>query len=185
MKTKKKMKLLNILKIFRYFCFPSLFLLTVICAHAQISAETRSGQPPQEEMPTNIKESLAKQKIKQNKEDYDEMIERGEEALQLSEQLASSYDENKKLSKSDYQKLDRLEKLLKKIRKELGGGDDDEVEAEDKPANLGDAIKNLRDNTVNLFDALQKTTRYSISAVAIQSSNAVLNIVKFMRFWKN
>lgn len=174
------------LEIFRYFCLFSFLLLTSICVQAQITAETRSGKPAQEEMPTNIKESLAKMKIKKKKEDFAEMIERGEEALKLSEQIANSFNKDQKLSKFDYVKLDRLEKLLKKIRKELGGGDDDEEdESEDKPSTLGDAIKNLRENTVSLFDALQKTTRYSISAAAIQSSNTVLNIVKFMRFWKN
>lgn len=186
MPNRSKMKLRNMLKIFRYFCLFSMLLLTSICVTAQITAETRNGQPTEkEEYPKSIQESLAKQKIKKGKQEYDEMIERGEEALKLSEQLANSYDKNKQLSKSDFEKLDRLEKLLKKIRKELGGDDDDEDEAEDKPSNLGDAVKNLRDNTVNLFDALQKTTRYSISAVAIQSSNTVLKIVKFMRFWKN
>ncbi len=186
MPNKTKMKPRNMLKFFRYFCLLSLLLLAVISTQAQFTAETRNGQSAPEEMPTSIKETLAKQKIKKDKEDYAELIERGEEALKLSEQLANSFDTNKKLSKSDYEKLNRLEKLLKKIRKELGGGDDDEQdETEDRPSNLGDAVKNLRDNTVSLFDALQKTTRYSISAVAIQSSNTVLNIVKFMRFWKN
>lgn len=180
------MILRNMLQIFRYFWLFSFLALASICVQAQLmTAETRSGQTVEADLPLTIKENLAKQRIKQNKEDYEEMIERGEEALKLSEQLSSSYDKNKKLSKSDFEKLNRLEKLLKKIRKELGGDGDGEDEVEDKSANLGDAVKNLRENTVNLFDALQKTTRHSISAVAIQSSNTVLNIVKFMRFWKH
>ncbi len=181
------MKLRDMFLIFRYFCLLSFFVLTSLCVQAQISAETRNGQPSEkEELPKSIKESLAKQRIEKEQEDYNEMIERGEEALKISEQLSVSYDKNKSFSKSDFEKLDRLEKLLKKIRKELGGDDgDSEDENENKPSNLGDAVTNLRKNTINLFDELQKTTRYSISAIAIQSSNTVLNIVKFMRFWKN
>ena len=172
------------LQTFRYFCLLSFLALTAICAQAQFTAETRGGQPPESELPQSIKESLEKQKIEKAKEDHIELVERGQEALKLSEQLTVSYDNNKKFSKSDFEKLDKLEKILKKIRKELGG-DEEDAETEVSPSNMGDAVKILRDNTVNLFDALQKTTRYSISAVAIESSNTVLKLVRFMRFWKN
>lgn len=160
-------------------------MLTTVIVQAQITAETRSGKPREGEIPQNIQETLARRRIEQEKKDHDELIERGEQALKLSEQLENSYKQNKKLSKADYERLETLEKLLKKIRKDLGGDDDKNDENEETPPDIGDAVKSLRENTLSLFDYLQKTTRYSISATAIQSSNTILRIVKFMRFWKN
>lgn len=173
------------LRIFKFLLLFSVFLLTNVIVQAQISAETRSGKPREEEIPQNIQETLAKHRIEQDKKDHDELIERGEQVLKLSEQLENSYKQNRKLSKADYERLETLEKLLKKIRKELGGDDDDNDENEEKPSDIGVAVKSLRENTLSLIDYLQKTTRYSISATAIQSSNTILRIVKFMRFWKH
>ena len=124
------------------------------------------------------------------------MLERGEEALKLSEELEKSVAQNSKLSSQDQSKLERLEKIVKKIRKELGGDDDGGEELEGKletsfgeaedvePLTIVSAIKKLQSGAAKLVDELKKTTRFSISAVAIQSSNALLKIVKFVQFYK-
>lgn len=172
-------------KVFQVLILQTFLLLCATAASAQdINAESRDGRTFKEELPKNVQETFAKHRIAQQKKDYEEMLERGEEALKLSEQLESSFDQNQQLVEEDFQRLERLESLLKKIRKDLGG-DDDDVEDEKKPDNLGNAVKSLRETTLLLYDELKKTTQYSISAVAIQSSNAVLRIVKFVRFWKN
>jgi hypothetical protein len=46
------------------------------------------------------------------------------------------------------------------------------------------AFKVLQSNTVQLFDEIKKSTRYSVSVVAIQTSNMLLKLVKFIRFGK-
>ena len=132
-----------------------------------------------------------KHKIEQEKKDHEELIERGEEALKISEELETSVVQTNKITVKDREKLDRLEKLVKKIRKELGGDDDDEKDIENivEPAQenvslIVAAMKKLQSTAVNLVDELKKTTRFSISAVAIQSSNSLLKIVKFVRFTK-
>lgn len=173
------------LRIFQISLLFSILFLTAVLTSAQFTAETKSGRPLESPTPQSVQENLAKHRIQQEKKEHDKLLERGEEALELSEQLENSYNKNKNFSKEDYEKLAALEKLLKKIRDELGGDDDDNDEGEEKPSNLKDAVKSLRENTVNLFDYLKKTSRYSISATAIQTSNTVLRIVKFMRFWKN
>lgn len=170
----------------KYILLLSFFALTSLVVQGQITAATRDGTPKEEEVPQNIKENLAKLRISQDKKDHDELIERGEQALKISEQLEFSFKNNNKFTNTDYQNLKELEKLLKKIRKELGGSDDDSMDEEDtKPTDLGEAVKNLRENTINLLEFLQKTTRHSISATAIKTSNTVLDVIKFMRFWKN
>lgn len=135
--------------------------------------------PDKEDFPKTVKETLAKGRIEREKKDYEDLIERGEEAAKISGEIGKSFTKNKKFSSEDQKKLDRLEKLVKKIRGELGGGDDDEVE--DKPSSLSAAVKTLQETTANLVEAIKKSTRYSVSVAAIESSNALLKIVRFIR----
>jgi len=167
--------------------------------NAQSDASTPSGRAPVKvDLPKNIKETLYKHKIERAKKDHDEMIERGEEALKLSEELEKSVSNNNRLSPQDQAKLVRLEKITKKIRKELGGGDDDgemiieeseeftvEVtELVEKPSALASAIKKLHSTTTSLVNELKKTSRFSVSVIAIQSSNSLLKILKFIKVSK-
>ncbi len=148
----------------------------VICANAQFP----DSSPNKEELPKTVEETLAKGRIDREKKDYEQLIERGEEAAKISSELDNSFNKQKKLSSDDQKKLDRLEKLAKKIRSELGG-DDDDANVEDKPSSISAAIKTLQETTTNLVDMIKKNTRYSVSVAAIESSNAMLKIVRFIR----
>ena len=156
-------------------------LFSSVFVQAQMDASTADGRPRKQEYPKPILETLEKKRIEDEKKDHQKLLKRGEEAVKLSEEIENSFIQNKKLSTKDKKKLKQLEKLLKKIRSDLGGGDD-KKDFEDKPKDLGDAIKSLKDNTVDLFDEIQKTSRHTISAVAIESSNVIIKIVKFLRF---
>lgn len=165
-----------------------LFSLAVFSADAQSNmpdASSRSGSQDKEDFPKGIKESLAKSRIEREKKDYDELLQNGEEALKISESLEKSFAESNALSPEDQKKLDRLEKLAKKIRNELGAENPDYADDEKNPSSMLNAFQTLQDSTVKLVEELKKTSRYSISVVAIQSSNAFLKIVKFIRYNKN
>lgn len=153
---------------------------------AQIDTSIPWGKPRQEEpLPKNVQETLKKGELEQLKKEHEEMLENGQEAVKLSEEVEESFNKNNKLSSADVEKLEKIEKLLKKIRKELGGDDDDkEDDKAVKPSSIKNAIETLKDSAVGLYDELKKTSRYSISVVAIQSSNSLINIVRFIRFWK-
>lgn len=157
---------------------------TVFVTAQGADASSRSGRGEREELPTGIKESLAKQRIAREKKDFQEMLDRGDEALKLTEQLEKSYTQSRQFSLEDQKKLERLEKVVKKIRGELGGGDDDE-ETVEKPSSIADALQSLKEGTSKLVEELKKTSRYSISVVAVQSSNALINVVQFLRFKKD
>lgn len=168
--------------------FPKLIFLFLVAAFCALSVNAQTdayGRPIREEpMPKGIRETLKKNQIEQEKKEYAEMLKRGEEAAQISEELSKSFEQNQNLSAEDVKKLARLEKLVKKIRDDLGGEDDDEANA-DKPSSLMNALKSVQENASTLLSALKKTTRLSISAVAIETSNAVLKLVKFIRFYRN
>jgi hypothetical protein len=135
---------------------------------------------------------MAKLRSEQNKRDHKQMLDRGEEAVRLANQLEAAFEKNRNLTPEDKARLESLENVVEKIRKELGGDDDGDDEdlsyqkpaAEEKPSTMEEAFKFLQSSTMKLVDELKKTTRFSISAVAIQSSNSVLKLVKFLRLRK-
>ena len=77
-------------------------------------------------------------------------------------------------------KLKEVQKLVKKVRSELrASGDDDE---KDLPEDVVEALQLLHKSASDLMSEIKKTTRHSVSLVAIKSSNTVMKIVKFLRF---
>lgn len=162
----------------------TLFLIigSGLAVQAQFDVSTRSGRSNKEPLPQNVKESIEKQKIDESKKEYDELLQRGEEAVRLSEELTQSFAQNNKLTSKDLDRLRDLEKLLKRIRKDLGGDDDNDDEINfDKPDSIQNGLETLGQAALNLFEEIKKTTRFSISAVAIESSTALLKMVRFLR----
>ncbi|MEP6900342.1 MAG: hypothetical protein ABJA66_01250 [Actinomycetota bacterium] len=166
-------------------------MLFAVPAFSQNDTSIQFGKPqPKEDLPTNIKETLAKQRIAREKKDYQELLDRSQEAVKLSEELEKSFAATNQLSVDDEKKLDRLEKLVKKIRSELGADSDDGEENIDDQDNNGksstmvNSLKTLQSKSSQLFDEIKKQTRYSVSVIAIQTSNTLLRIVKYIRFGK-
>src|ERR1035437_10143651 len=144
----------------------------------------KTGEPNKEAQPMGIREKLEKLRIEKEQKDYDEMLGRSQEASKLSEELEKSVTSNGKLMGGDETKVARIEKLVKKIRDSLGGGDDDQFDDDDAPAipkNTADAVTLLKTNTSTLYDELKKNTRFTISAAAIFSSNTVLKLARILK----
>lgn len=163
-----------------------ILVLLVVASAAVLSVNAQEKE--KEDFPKGIKETLVKNRIEREKKDFAELLERGEEAAKLSEEVDKSFVQNKRLTLEDKKKLERLEKISKKIREELGAnGDLDSENADDgvKVSTTSDAIDKLKTISRKLSDELKKSSRYTISAIAVQSSNAVLRIVRFIRTDKN
>jgi len=169
-----------------------IFAVASFCGvgYSQFNVDNRTSifdGPEKDERPKTIKEKLIQMQIDKDKKNHDEMVARGEEAVKLSTELETSYVEKGTLTDKDIAKLDRVEKLVKKIRDELGGDDDDEpVNSEtSQPGSKGfiaEAIDSLKLRSSTLLVELKKTTRFTISAAAITTSNSLLRITKFLRF---
>jgi hypothetical protein len=172
----------------------ALLVIVAPCLYAQDAADTRySNTRRKEDLPKNLREMLTRKRIEQEKKEHDELLKRGEEALVISGQLEQSFAQHQQLSPMDKERLDDLAVLVRKIRREIGAEDDDEPQEDsknkdsagaDKPSNLETAFKALQSTTVKLVDELKKTTRFSISVIAVQSSNTLLRIVRFIRTGK-
>ena len=174
----------------------STFVLAAV-AFPQIVTVPKSkltAKEERDETPPSLAEMVEKQRILRQKKEHDEMLKRGDEALRLSQALEESFNDGSGFSQKDLQNLETLEKVVGKIRNELGG---DEDEDDDKdlwkdstgPENnarrdVVSAFKFLRDSTVKLVDELKKSSRFSISVAAVESSNAVIRIARFLRLKK-
>jgi len=146
------------------------------------------GKADRSESPHGMRDQLVKMQIEREKKTYQEMLERGVEAAKLGEEVEKSFETKGSLSGADKEKIDNVEKLVKKIRGELGGSDpddsDNDPQKDDNPKDVVTGVKYLRDSTAKLLDELKKTSRFTISAMAIQSSNTVLKVTRFLRFEK-
>ncbi len=170
-------------KVFQIFSIALLIIFASVFANAQVDASTPNGTPRKDDLPKGITETLKKHEIERSRKNHEEMVENGEEAARLSEELAESFEKTSRLSSKDLKKLEQIEKIVKKIRNKLGGAGElerDEIEV----SSLESAVKSLRKTTGDLLDELKKTTRYTISVIAIQSSNSLLGLVRLLRFWK-
>jgi membrane-associated HD superfamily phosphohydrolase len=148
-------------------------LFAVTCSFAQRTE-------PKEEPSDGLKETMAKWRIKAEKKDFEELQKKGEETEKLVDELTESFTEKKKLTSEDTVKLEKLEKLVKKIRNEVGAQNDDE-DTDDMPKDLVEAFATLHEKTTNLLKELKKATRHTVSAIAIETSNSLLKIVRFIR----
>jgi hypothetical protein len=167
-----------------------LLMLALLCfsatAWAQADASGSGRTTDREELPKNVKEMLFKMQVDQAKKDHQELLDKAEELLAITDQLEKTVELKGDLTGPDFEKLASAEKLAKKIRGELGAEGDSEDdpdmdEPKAKPTGRADGIKFLHDQTGELVDELRKTTRFTISVVAIQSANAVLRAVRFLR----
>jgi hypothetical protein len=173
---------INMSKFIKFLFLSFLLSLWLATPHfAQTNNCYNLAENSREPYPEQIKEKLIELCIERAKKDFQEMLEESEEVAKLTEELENSYTANNKFNKKDSKKLKRVEKLLNKIRKDLKADDDDEI-IDEKPKSIPDALKSLKDKSFYFVKELKKTSRYSISALAIQSSNKVLKLVKFLRF---
>ncbi len=132
---------------------------------------------------------MKKLAIEREKKDFEEMQDRAKQAFDLSKELENSAEKNKQFTANELSKLDELEKLVKRVRKDLGGSDDDEKDfgkddGAGKPSTFADAVKTLETVTGKMYDEVQKSTRFTVSGAAIRTSNAVLRLTRLLKVFR-
>jgi len=173
---------------FQRYLFGICIFGVIFCFAGQASAQFGSdpfndGDEAKRQESLRIKEMLSKQQAEHDKKDHEELLRNGEQALQLSNELEKAIEVNPTLTSDDKKKLESLEKLATKIREELGGGDDPEMDkvVTEKTSSLSEGFRFLQSTTSQLVSELKKTTRFSISAVAIETSNTVIKVTRLLR----
>ena len=172
----------------------SFIVLSFVITTAQTSTKTSATPPPPPpditadkrlgEQPgplTTFEEELrAKRAIKLAEKEHEENLNRAREISQLSQDLKNCLKDRSALDREETKKIDRLEKLTKKIRGEAGGEDDD-VQIAAPPADVPTAVTQIADNAEQLSMEVQKTPRQVVSAAVIDRANVLLQLVKILR----
>jgi hypothetical protein len=126
-------------------------------------------------------EMRSKLEIKEEKKKYDEHVARAKEVNQLATQITESYEAHKALSSDDGKRLERLEKLTKRIRNDAGGENDAKEDADEVPSGMEDRIKKVSSMAVELQKLVQSTPRNVVSAAVIDQANKLICIIQHVR----
>jgi Mg/Co/Ni transporter MgtE len=173
-----------------------LFALTLLLAgSASANSQTRPSPPPPGEPPavnptktdssspdfgSPESEMRAKLILKTEKKQYDENVARARDASQLATQLVEAYQAKKVFNSDDGKKLERLEKLTRRIRNEAGGSETD-PDVKDIPTALEAAVKQVAEVADELRKLVEKTPRHVISASVIDQANKLLGLIEHVR----
>jgi hypothetical protein len=84
------------------------------------------------------------------------------------------------LDRDSLKKVERLEKLTKKVRGEAGG-EDEEVEIPDRPADLSSTLAQIAEASESLSKEVIDTPRQVVSASVIGKANVLLELIKMVR----
>jgi hypothetical protein len=122
-------------------------------------------------------EMRVKQSIKLLEKEYKQNVERAREVAELGAQLRDALKEGRPFGREETKKLERLEKLAKKIRDEAGGSDEDDL-ISNPPGKLDSALSRLADVAESLFKAVETTPRQVISAAVIEKANVLLQLAR-------
>jgi hypothetical protein len=125
-------------------------------------------------------EMRAKRAIKMAEKDHEENLRRAKEIAQIGKQLQETLKDKTVLDRDSVKKVERLEKLTKKIRNEAGG-DDEDVTIANRPADLCGAVTQIAEASESLSKNVQDTPRQVVSASVIGKANVLLELIKMVR----
>ena len=127
-------------------------------------------------------EMRSKLAIKDEKKKYDEHVARAKEVSQIALQLSQNYETRKSFNNDDAKKLERLEKLTKRIRNDAGGADAvSDADVKDIPAEMLDRIKKLASMADELQKLVENTPRNVVSAAVIDQANKLVGLIQHVR----
>jgi hypothetical protein len=138
---------------------------------------TMTREHPLSEMEEEMR---AKQAIKFAEKGHQENLDRAKEIGNIGKELKAAARNTPLVSPESEKKIERLEKLTRKIRGDAGG-DDQEVEVKDRPADLRSAITRMGEAAEKLSKDVQNTPRQVVSASVIENANVLLELIKLVR----
>jgi hypothetical protein len=145
-----------------------------------MSADKSSPQDDGPPLTTFEEEMRAKRAIKLAEKDHQQNLDRAREISQLAKELQQGVKDKSVLGRDDLKRVERLEKLTKKIRGEAGG-EDDEVQIVNRPPDITSAVAQIAEVTESLSKSVQNTPRQVISASVIDSANVLLELIRILR----
>lgn len=125
-------------------------------------------------------ETRTRMLLKKEKKDYEEHVERAQEARDLAAELQKTYEIAHSFNAADYKKLERLEKLIRRVRNEVGGSQTD-ADPKELPRTRDEAASRLAEMAKELCEEVEKTPRRVVSASIIDQANKLIALIQFVR----
>ena len=144
------------------------------------AAADRSSSEDHGPLTTFEEEIRAKRLIKLAEKEHQDNLNRAREVSQLGQDLKAGLKTRSSLDREDTKRVDRLEKLTKKIRGEAGGEDDD-VQLPNAPSDIPSLVSQIAENADLLSKDVEKTPRQVVSASVIDRANVLLQLVRILR----
>ena len=144
------------------------------------SADKSSSSDDEAPLTTFEEEIRAKRAIKIAEKEHQANLDRAREISQLGKDLQERLKQGKALDREDNKKLERLEKLTKKVRGDAGG-EASEVKLDSQPGDLPAAVSRLVEVTDSLSKSVQSTPRQVVSTTVIDNANVLLELIRMMR----
>jgi hypothetical protein len=138
------------------------------------------SDPPTGDFGSVEGEMRARLALKAEKKEYDENLARAREAAQLANELDETYGSKKAFANDDTKKIERLEKITRKIRNEAGGSETD-PDVKEIPNGMPAAVKRLAEVAEDLRKLVEKTPRHVVSASVIDQANTLLCLIQHIR----
>ena len=163
-------------------------IAAVILFPAFARAQTRP-LPPSEMDPSTTREHpltemeaemKAKQAIKYAEKGHQDTLNRAKEIADIAKELKAAVTETPLLSRDTEKKIERLEKLTRKVRDDAGG-DDQEVEIKDRPTDVPTTMNRIAEASEKLSKQVKDTPRQVVSACVIENANVLLELIKTVR----
>jgi len=124
-------------------------------------------------------EMRKRQLLKLAEKEHKENVERAREVARISTELKNAAT-SITLSVENKKKLEKVEKLTRRVRSEAGGSDSD-VTLDRVPVDLESAILRLADASEEMRKEVEKTPRKVVSTCVIERANQILEILHYAR----
>lgn len=168
-----------------------LIVLVLLVGCISVSGQSQSSQPRDDSGGRNeraydplsrspLEDMRIKLRLKAEEKEFKDNLERAQDAETISNELIKSFETNNALSAQDKKKLERMEKLVKRIRN-ASGGDDDDVNVIIQSTAVKDILKSISEQTAKLNTEFKKTTRNVVSAAVIENANMILDLIRTLR----
>lgn len=137
-------------------------------------------RPDDRPLTTFEEEMRAKRAIRMAEKEHEDNLKRAREIAQIGKELHQTLKDKSVIDRNSLKKVERLEKLTRKIRSEAGGEDED-VTIDNKPIDLCGAVTQIAEASESLSKNVQDTPRQVVSASVIGKANVLLQLLKMAR----
>ena len=147
----------------------------------QTQSVDASGKQTDETPLSTFEEELrVKQAIKLAEKEHEENLGRAREIGEIGKSLHADLKNKVSVDREFLKKIERLEKLTKKVRGDAGG-EDEEVKIANCPSDVPSAITRIADLSETFSKDVQNTPRQVVSFSVINSANVLLELIKILR----